>query len=1035
MSPNISLPTQQIALGRFGGLYTEADPRDLPLGSCPRCHDVDFLIGGVDIRPGLTKAINSYTGGIPSGVFTYLRSSLLSSVGAPPLKAPVTLAGSSDGKLWQELLTLPGLLQPIYTGILNNSRAISETVAYTEFIGLADLDETEGTDQPRTWNGQYLDRVSQVGPGAGPAVSSGGNGNISISTITQPNAMSIQQISSSAGGLGNVYVGPILDQDFPVQSLFTISGVSESLFNGSNFIVQTYVTSSGRYPVIVFFPNPNANFTVNNSGTIQSQLATLTTNGQPHNLMAGQTFVISDTGTAYDGTWTVFQVISPTQLTFNASTIVGNYPGTFPDNGVLGTSSGLIAAGQRYCICLFIMRNGDITPASPPVGFITAASDTFVNFTNIPIGPPECVGRILAVTPANAGIGGPYYYIADGSGVVGPTVINDNVTSSLADTGFSDAVLTAGINVTQVGNNALQQREVGEFVKPVLYAGRVTYLGERTKVDNLYNLTFDGGTQQALGSGALIPSICGWTKQLGYEGWISLVTSPIYGESLAITNLGITTLNPTGTPYASLEATLGQFDINTDPFGVSTIQPNTSYSVRFTAWTSQLGASLIPAIVNDGLGTILGPSVPVLTTSPQEYVGTFSLPTGTLPTLDLVVIPYNIAPGQTVYLDRIEIYPSQQPVYANQLGVSYIDNFQQLDSQTGALDTSLYSSDPLTNQFKFINTLYMTTKGLTLSTNDVAGSEPSGWTISEVSNAVGCLGPLAADVGEEYVLVADRHGAYVFDGGNHIKFSQEIQQIWESIYWPSAATAWIKNDLEQQRILIGVPMSLPNAFFPDAAPNAAPTYPNIILMCSVLGLANGADIGASPGVHVSAFTGNLIARDASRKWTGWYIASPTVEWIDRPDGSEQLWVASAGVGENVGVPQIYYLNDAALSDDLSGVIDELYCTYGFGDEQTTQALQLGQAMHSYQYMTATIEGNGNFVLTLYPESLGTNYPTSQPPVQLATPTEGDTNLPLNVRANRVFLQFAVDGAVNSNFNLKRVVLGSVSDPRIPVSGQ
>ena len=205
------------------------------------------------------------------------------------------------------------------------------------------------------------------------------------------------------------------------------------------------------------------------------------TSVMPHGLMAGQSFAISGTGTAYDGSWTVFQVISPTELTFNASSIVGTYAPSVP-MGVIGTSVGPIAQGTRYVICMFVMRNGYITPASPPVPFITQATDTYLAFSQIPIGPPECIGRILAITPANAGIGGPYYYVATASGVSNPTVINDNVTTSLLDQTFSDAVLTAGINVTEVGNNVLQQREIGEFVKPVLYAGRVFYMGERVKV-------------------------------------------------------------------------------------------------------------------------------------------------------------------------------------------------------------------------------------------------------------------------------------------------------------------------------------------------------------------------------------------------------------------------------------------------------------------------------------------------------------------------------------------------------------------------
>ena len=101
-----------------------------------------------------------------------------------------------------------------------------------------------------------------------------------------------------------------------------------------------------------------------------------------------------------------------------------------------------------------------------------------------------------------------------------------------------------------------------------------------SRSDNLYNLTFDGGVQfpQSSPPGTII---CGWVKTRWLRRLIELITSPIYGQSLGITNLGTGTLNPPGTLYASLAALLSQFDINLDPFGVQTIRPNTDYSIRF----------------------------------------------------------------------------------------------------------------------------------------------------------------------------------------------------------------------------------------------------------------------------------------------------------------------------------------------------------------------------------------------------------------------------------------------------------------------
>ena len=42
-------------LDTMGGLFTNANPQDLPEGASPRCWDVDFVIGCVFTRPGLVS--------------------------------------------------------------------------------------------------------------------------------------------------------------------------------------------------------------------------------------------------------------------------------------------------------------------------------------------------------------------------------------------------------------------------------------------------------------------------------------------------------------------------------------------------------------------------------------------------------------------------------------------------------------------------------------------------------------------------------------------------------------------------------------------------------------------------------------------------------------------------------------------------------------------------------------------------------------------------------------------------------------------
>ena len=68
------------SLDTMGGLFTNANPQDLPEGASPRTWDTDFAIGSVFTRAGL-QSVYTYTttlqisaltvGSAGSGVFTY----------------------------------------------------------------------------------------------------------------------------------------------------------------------------------------------------------------------------------------------------------------------------------------------------------------------------------------------------------------------------------------------------------------------------------------------------------------------------------------------------------------------------------------------------------------------------------------------------------------------------------------------------------------------------------------------------------------------------------------------------------------------------------------------------------------------------------------------------------------------------------------------------------------------------------------------------------------------------------------------------
>ncbi|MGB7153961.1 MAG: hypothetical protein WBD08_07170, partial [Candidatus Acidiferrales bacterium] len=142
------------------------------------------------------------------------------------------------------------------------------------------------------------------------------------------------------------------------------------------------------------------------------------------------------------------------------------------------TDAGSISPGVHQVAVIFVTRQGYWTMPSPPVSW-TAAGGFKVNVTNIPTGPANVVQRLLAFT----GAGGATFYQ-----VPATMTINDNITTSL-EVDFTDDILLAGVSMQDLFNNV----ELPDQLGVIAYSERLFWWGERAKMPNWSNLSFDGG--------------------------------------------------------------------------------------------------------------------------------------------------------------------------------------------------------------------------------------------------------------------------------------------------------------------------------------------------------------------------------------------------------------------------------------------------------------------------------------------------------------------------------------------------------------
>lgn len=759
-----------------------------------------------------------------------------------------------------------------------------------------------------------------------------------------------------------------------------------------------------------------------------------------------------------------FAVINGTLFTFDPGSIIGSGTG-----GSIVVAGGL-ASGQRQVVLMFLTNNGQLTQAAPPVTFSLNLGANSLIANNVLIGPPNVVARVLAFTNAGASNvpGAFFYYIPENVQVTSPlnanqkitynaTIIHDNTSTSATFT-FTDAVLLNSTEIDITGANQFNIRELGSSLGVIEYSNRIFAWGEQSKVQNFINLSFDGGNigQAFIGGGPVFGGgsgtvnqvyPAGWTVDSTYGGGGGLIVSSLFGNAYSITSDG-------SDNWGMITQSAYQ-----DYLKVAIIDINTTYSVRVTAnqTTTNTNGNLIVDLVDTSGRSFLGGigsgktygsfSIPVssLTANYQIFTGpllTSIFRTKVPATLLLRLYLSGADNGTVVNIDRIEPYPTEQPVYSTQFKGSYINNFEAFDQITGALGMATENQQPIRSAFTLFDQLVGVKSHSIYSTTDNGVGEPYKWTVREISNAVGTPSVNGVTVGEGWAVIADQAGLFLWDGGQPIKISGEIQPTWDKINWAYGHTLWIANDITKKRICIGVPMVTPNPWMPAFPTNANPTSPNVILMLSYREL-NSASQLASEGAIRQTFMGTLKAYQLGRKWSVWNIQSPYADFITRPDTTNQLLfcngIGNSKIYQQLASPatfreQVYEPPSVNNFNDDGLAINSTYQTYGIPKSDEQEAKQLGLYRMLCKGLTALITGNGAIAIATSPDFSDSSRTVNSTPQNLSNPgSYGDLELPINRSGYRFFETFNTN-EVGSWFRLSRLNLSLRKDPNAPTRG-
>ena len=1049
--------------GVFSPVYTAIEPNTFA-ESCT-VDDREFialsnLINGTDI-PYTYDGTNfdrlSQVGpGAPPTIATSTTSIAIVSITQPTVKDDPVNPGHVEGVLWSNGpgSTAPGNVLTVYYAresvLINPDPDLQPGVGVT----LAGFDNGGPNND---FNGQPLDGNYTV-VGIGQGVPPGAEFGRFYFTVTMPSTQSVNQANhaSENGVFGTYQVTtatlttaqqvPNVEVGSTIQIAGT-GGAPPAGYDGSWQVTATpnasqlQITSTALNGNVATYgfnlitgTNPVVGQKVTITGTLNGNGIFNVTNGVISSTSPG-IFSILLTGpntpsAAETGTGIIFGTV----FQFEPGQPVG------PRTGGTIITQGIISAGVRKVCYSFLTRNGSLTAPSPIATFSIPTGASVLTVGNLASGPDDVIARVVHLTAAN---GSNFYNIPipvtvkdNGIDVVNSsTYLNDNTSRSI-NLSFSDGVLLAADAIDIQGNNLFATLELGSVLGLIGYASRVFAIGEQNKVPNFINWSFDGGY---LGTSVSdIPTPLGWTRDPASGAGGTLVNSPIFGFAYQIQNA----TGSTQAKYGMITQPAFQ-----DEFMVPIIRASTKYSTRITAAVTAGGASgnLIVDLYSPALALSLGTfSVPLASIGARMEIFTGTMLTNVLAPVpnDLLLRIYATAipDGTTIVIDRNEPFPTEQPNLSTQVAGSYVNNFEAFDEsgEGGIVDTAGENQQDVRSAFTLYDTLYLVKTGSFVSTQDNGSTEPSGWSLRIVSNSVGTpsiygvtTGIDEPNTGEAWAVIAGQPGGYIFNGGEPIKITEEIQSLWNFINWKYGHTLWVKNDVKERRLLFGVPLKTPNPWLPTGiiADDSNPTTPNVILMCSYRQLNTGSQLAEKVGVHVS-YSGRLIASELTRKWSIWTIKAPCAAFLRRQDKTDELFL-----GNSDGNGKIFNLVDGQCGQDDCEPFQQIYDTYGFVTDEQGQGLRLGSLRKYFSEMFLFVQGHGDLNLRVFPNTLDSPYAMDLlPRIPLPLMNEGDIEIPVDQEGNRLFVQFKTD-QIGACFELSRVMMAMGQSAFSPTRGR
>ncbi len=956
----------------FGGFVSLPDPSDVPVGMSPECGDIIFASGRVSSRPGLSTPFPDQAPAKINGLKTYVKINLERRL----------LVLLSTGVLKVERLA--GTLDIVTDKLKPDLLYKSTTLFGREYIAFSQ--DGVGEEFPFYFDDTDFLKISPQGPGSTP-------GGSTVSDNDQDNVggqdTDIELDTGGAGGQGN------LGQAIQFQAAGTVNRI--------NILIRKIGAPVGNINIVVKEGNPDDTATPQDVAVSQSVLASsvpgayafvqfdftvpfavdvLPGNGQYHFILEGDA--------AYDASF----VTTVDAIEWGAQSAAPAYPfgSIITYDGVawaadvtkdflfqVETVTGSITVGIHKIMVWFETSTGYWTKAAPPSSFFSEGNKS-VRLVRVPTGPDYVVARRVAFTIS---AGEEFFHIAD------TMRINDN-TATEFEVDFSDTDLLAGQNV----DKQFRALNLPPVACVTSYANRLVWIGERNRLQQLMNLSFDGGFQ-TFGTD---DQFNGWNNS-ALSGMNAELVDVVHGHALKIT----------GQPATPVTGLIFQF-VKFDRYNnLPVIEAGKAYRIKARIKRS---AGMVAGVLNIDLFSTLGViDTPGLTVSAGAATTSYvEFEAELTPALDPVPDDLQMrifadgtpTSGEFFLVDELEIWPSDRDLNPSTVRVSDPDNPEFYDDLTGLISVAQDNGESLRAVFVIRDILYFVKERSLWATRDDGIGPPSTWTVEEVSPVVGTFSPHGVGLGEDWVVIAGQEGAYFFDGGRPLKLSNEIDAEWRRIHWKFSHTMWVVVHPEEERFMIG---------FPDTRTIPVVEEPDRVWMMD----------------YQEGFQDPLENGGKGRQWCPWEIPANSAAMVERGD-ARVLTVFYGSNGGPFGTQNVGEILDQKISgsgalnfrSDNGVIIDAFYRTAFLSHIEFT-----GRQLFAY--------------LTCYAHGIGTLDLEMLRPDESVVPIRGftlpglgfqqrkDFERQINLLSERVSFRFGTD-EVDAVFTVTKFVPWSKASP-------